>query len=754
MSDKLRIEEWKGLYTNADEGSLNPSYQREAFNVRFKTGYMESEGYSRSSLNIASNVVYWSPVRFDADRYGNKIVDDKLIRDYTQSFEDYNLAIVKVGVDLQVHLYSLMGVYLSTLGIIVGENLEFYSIWNDKGIVLVFTSAGVYWCGKIKRTMRQDVNQVYDGFAFYKLVKNEFDASVGNIELVTDQGDEKFPVVISLNTIGPPYQNNQDIDWRIEYLVDVKFKDGNLQDQYRFLGRSPSKNEPFFIDPDQYDWFKFDEQVDPTPDPRRNSITIDDILNIRKPIGIRVFREEDIFIFKKAEFIITYISNVRDEYVISHFDFTLKNPGILKLSNFRFEGVQAIGGIPSDLSITNIVLYMRGDEKDDFQQIHSWDLNLGEIIPELFDILYLDNRSFNGIYATQTIGTLYKESEYKLIDVLTNYIEINGIAFGINGGRIYFPAVGSGEIMNGVFLDYIPEAEGEFLADVNGDLGVFSGSLDVISIQDSGEGYLLFSFKDSLNFDIRDQYDLGTSPEGIIIHTPRGIYVTNGYERKLISEPINDIVEKNYETGNIFYDDVNDMLFYLYYTLGKGGRDEKIYHSYRYDFAYPQWVEIVPALSGIMSFGYDGEIYLTIDEQVSKVTKTNNVESYIQTPKVNLDFPDIAKNIMYLIIDFEGRLIFYLEDPVGETIQYDITHQERRTVKFGVPVGMRTPSVHLGTAFRFYGKVYSVEIYYDILGEFRNEDFIPSPEAYGKGTPDYPRLAEDIKRQAEASAQR
>ena len=282
---------------------------------------------------------------------------------------------------------------------------------------------------------------------------------------------------------------------------------------------------------------------------------------------------------------------------------------VIKLENFVFPGIITPN---KNYRVTSVALYIRQDDKDDFQQVMVWDINKGKQDPSIFDILYIDALTSNGVFLSQTIGAVYKPKEYKPIDKFVDYIEIDGIAYAISDQRAYHPSIGSGMIMNGVFLDYIPEVEGDLLSDINGTLGVFGTQLKLVVAQDSRDGYLLFSIKDKMNFKIRDQYDLATSPEGIIILTKRGIYVTNGYERKLISEEINNLVEKNFDKGSIFYHQTDDILFYTY----QDGLNN--FYTYRYDFVYGNWSEIKGGIPGELTFSEDGIIHYVYDGKVYK----------------------------------------------------------------------------------------------------------------------------------------
>lgn len=738
--DKISINEWKGLYTNVDEARLNPEFQSKAFNVRFKTGYMESDGYTRLPIEDSSNVIYMGSVRLDEDRLGSKITQtgEEIIPDYTQSYRDYLFI-----------QYSNFTIALKAGGItfpIEGElDSQIKKIIEIDGNVKILCESGtLYHLGRIKRYFKEGIGSINKSLYLVKAI--DLDSHI-NVSVTTSNQDAEVEKEVYFKYIRTEIIEINGVNyWR--HLFEEYDEVGLITPEVWFLAPIGTIPPPPRLE--AYMWITANFLADYTPinmpwtqirqpsldDPANNRYGVRTgnfiaaTFRTMKPISVTDYG----FDKKDFEFLVTTVYDDANEYVIS------SKKGSTAFTKYF---IKLETSIHEDFNkrITGFNFYLRFNKYDDFQLVKSYNLTLGKPTEEIDGAL--TSLMLTGIYLSQTIGFVYDIGAlYRPVTSFNDYIQIAGIAYGIYQSRVYYCSVGKGQIMKEVFYDYIPEAEGEFLADINGYLGVFSSQLDIIVAQDSGEGYLLFSFKDSLNFSIRDQYDLATSPEGIIIHTERGIYVTNGYERKLISEQINDIVERNYATGNIFYDDTNDVLFYI---CNEG--------SFRYDFVYPQWVEIFPNIKGTLSFGYDGKIYQLIDKKVYKLNKSDSVVSYIETPKIDLEYPDIAKNIMYIIIDFVGRLILYLEDQVGETITYDITHSVRKPVKLGVPVGMRTPSSTLGTAFAFIGKVYSEEIYYDILGEFRNEDFIPSPETYFKGDPLAPKLIESVKEQAKTSSQ-
>ena len=132
--------------------------------------------------------------------------------------------------------------------------------------------------------------------------------------------------------------------------------------------------------------------------------------------------------------------------------------------------------------------------------------------------------------------------------------------------------------------------------------------------------------------------------------------------------------------------------------------------------------------------------------------QTSDITSIIYTPKVDLYYTSVAKSVTYMVFDFVGKLMLSVRDQLEGEVLYDITHTVRKSAMLGVPVGMRVPAATLGSAFSFSGEIYSIEIYYDILGEFRNADFIPTPETYFKRPSQLTELLAKIRKETKASA--
>jgi len=694
--DRIRIEEFRGLYTNADEADLNPQYQVDSINLRQRAGYVESEGYTAKRIGSVENIIFSEEVELDADRQGIKLEDDELIPFYSQSFE--RLLLVQ---------NERLNVYLGEENIGKTDS-EIIKLVNNEGIVKVLTKDGtIYWIGNISRYYR-----LGDGAITF--VKKKI--MVPYIDLESQVTSFFNYTTSSLTEIRDVFFTFEGIDiagTTIIFEFNVYFSEAN--EFYKRVRLAQNQVDPTMLELPE--WFR--EEYNPKGSSwgvvaPNNLISLQGFLDLDITLNYQ-WNAAD-YGFDKISFdvLVTCKYDDNDEYVV--FTQTIRTefaPKYLITGKVKLKQ-------QFNKRVTSINVYLRFRKDDDYELASTLNFTLGKIYTN-YENLIITSLSPSGVFLSQMIGAVYDKRTYKPIVKFEDYIELSGVSYSLYQSRVYHASVGGGKVMKGVFYDYIPEVQGKFLVDVNGSLGVFDKQLTLVVPQDSGEGFLLFSEKDKMSFDVKDQYDFTVSPEGILIHTSRGIYATNGYERKLISEPINNIVEKNFDNGNIFYNQNDEMLFYV----SNGG-------VYRYDFVYDQWTQLSIVTTGKFFFGKKGEIYAYEDGILYQLTKDFNVLSKIRTPENDLEYPSILKSILYVIVDFEGELIH----------NYSIRHTKRKTVQLGVPIDSRVPRNTVGTELYFKGKIYSIEIYYDIVGEMRNADFIPSPEILAEGIPELATLIE------------
>ena len=83
---KLLLNNLETLYTNVDGSDVKQEYLKRAENVRLRNGYVISEGLKFTPMSKPEGEVLWlDAVEFDEDRLKTKVIDGKIVEDYTQN---------------------------------------------------------------------------------------------------------------------------------------------------------------------------------------------------------------------------------------------------------------------------------------------------------------------------------------------------------------------------------------------------------------------------------------------------------------------------------------------------------------------------------------------------------------------------------------------------------------------------------------------------------------------------------------------
>ena len=271
---------------------------------------------------------------------------------------------------------------------------------------------------------------------------------------------------------------------------------------------------------------------------------------------------------------------------------------------------------------------------------------------------FINNLTPNGIFLTQMIGKFFDPNTYKIITAFDDYCNVAGVPYILKNSNVHYPAVGGGSILNNFYYEnVVPGIEGERLIAFANLLGVFSPTKELMTLIDFSpvESSMIFYIKDTLQYKVRDEKDIIETPEGIFIHLKEGIYVTNGRERTLISEPINDIIKANYTNGNIFYNSYHKQLFYLTVI-------DRLMKLYCFDFETQSWIEYsLPETfnieNPIIDFieDYLGKIYF-ITKGTSYVLEFISREGLLELSYIDLQEYSISKRINYLVADHIGNI--------------------------------------------------------------------------------------------------
>jgi hypothetical protein len=316
------------------------------------------------------------------------------------------------------------------------------------------------------------------------------------------------------------------------------------------------------------------------------------------------------------------------------------------------------------------------------------------------------------------MGTIFNEYTHKLMTVFNDYTMVNGISYGLAENKVYYPAVANGSISEAIFystsvIRNITAKRIIRLSNVKEVLTVHTkNELKFVIAQDSGIGEFLFAIQDGAGYGIENREAVFESPDGVFILTKQGIFLTTPQDDVLLSEPINDIIEDNYESGGLVYDSKNKELWF--YVIGT---DE----IYVYSFVHRKWAsrDIIGwdtnTGTGIIErifVNQNGEIIVLVSGSLFKAYETTFGTAIVGTHEV--DFGDIEswKQFQYQMVDYEGTVKFGDE-------QY--SSGSRTEQKFPITVDIRYPVKKISTSIRMINasKLYAIEYSYDLVYTIR-----------------------------------
>jgi hypothetical protein len=225
--------------------------------------------------------------------------------------------------------------------------------------------------------------------------------------------------------------------------------------------------------------------------------------------------------------------------------------------------------IPKEVTHIRVYLKELKDEDDksiDFELFHEFNL-LDAALKKDADLIRTDS---TGIVLTQMIGLFY-DSQYTLLDSAEDYASVGGMSFILNQGMVYPAAVGGGNVMTGVYYrqNMMNLSIGDpivKIANINKQLALHTNyGVHMVVAEKIGGEYAYYT-RQGLDLGIKDYGDIEETLEGAIINTAQGIFMTDGYKKTLLSEPINNIVEENFPHSSIF---LNRQWKELYFSTGR-----------------------------------------------------------------------------------------------------------------------------------------------------------------------------------------
>ena len=693
---KQKIKEFKGIYTNASEVNITLEYCKET-NAKLTTkgliAKQDTIDINNPLFNFGNQeILYFDYIGLDNDRQGIEYDSDeaKYKSNYIYNVDYYYIVVIAE----YIYLYDV-----NSLRKIETDSPIKYAGNFVKGIkydnkFYLFTTEKSYELAKYNRT----TNRANSKGTFYQEVgiylkpitykrtnslMNSVRSSLGNYINVNSN---ELAVNLSLERIGQTsnnlileynvklilYKTIGDSSFPIVYVIGLWDTDYNIMRGEawftRLRGKSPSLHNDYSLmvfgtNEKNYTSFVSDETLQLFPkydnpsswfitftgyqSPEINSFkgkrwSLQDLENL---IGVKETFKQKVIVdenngFSSLSFEVNYIASylLDDGSEIPILKDKLEINTVDDLFVYKLNAV-----FPYNLStkVTAFRLYIKHKEEESYEVLCHYSFYDDNILKTI-----LTKNDLQGIYITQTIGfeEPFEEKEIIAFDD-ANFVE--GVLFALVGNNVYYPVVGNGYITK-VYNTYnvIPKVYGQELFNINGQLAIASNDRIQIVHVVNQSGVLLFNLKDELGMTTDDQYDVVETPDGLILNTSKGIYVTNGQGLEMISTQINDIVKSNFGKSNIFYNYFDKELYYC--------TEDKIYKFY---FELNAW--------GMTDyFKFDK---LVVDKmntkyvfEGSKVYRMNeiNKDCIYESLLTNLGYMGLLKVLTHIDFDFEGEIVF------------------------------------------------------------------------------------------------
>lgn len=268
----------------------------------------------------------------------------------------------------------------------------------------------------------------------------------------------------------------------------------------------------------------------------------------------------------KFSIIATALLDEREEIPLSAktFNITVSNKYVIKISNIE---------LPWNISkrITRLRFYHGLKDGADLEMVKEFNLLRSEDSVEDFEFSAQD---YTGDTLAGNTGFLWDYYDHpgdlQIVNGFQDFVTESGISIGIASKdkvAIYYSTFGGGNLMpdlvyHGNRLPLTGVSELTAVANADGRLMAFTPNTSYVIKAQEIAGVVAFSIEDTVEVGVKDKFDVANIQGGVLVHTQHGIYVTNGYETQLISEPIDDIIRANYSTGRIYYNRYKHEVYY------------------------------------------------------------------------------------------------------------------------------------------------------------------------------------------------
>ena len=673
---KEKILQFKGIYTNVSEVNAPTTY------CKFTDAKITSKGLEAKIDTVdlenplktfLTDIDYFEYITLDNDKYGVKLENGEYKSNYTHNPQKYYCIIT----NSTIYLYDNLNKEAIVTRRFEGQFKKAIAYDNK---LYIFTSTNTYELANYDRTTNRINPNIENSNFFYKEQgiylkpvtytkgtnssleldlelerideSEELDHTVKFIvyKTISDEED-KIPNTYILGLLDTSTNKVIEEIWFTRYYFSTYFR--KKISKYRILVKGTNVNN--YISMVHKDKFSVKEW---------NEGGLTELSN-------REYSEGEILSFvNDEEHIYTndlildettgFESTLYDTYYLGSYllDDGSEIPvesGKLKINTiFDYFAFKLSVNFPFTLTtkVTAFRLYIKSNKEDSYEMILNYSFYDTEPLKTILTKLDL-----SGIYSIQTMG--YSDPlEQKSLLAFDDAKITNGIMVGLLGNKVYYPIIANGYVTKMYDLyNVIPNVYGNKLFDINGALAVASSDrVEIIDIS-THEGLLFFSLKDSLGMVIKDEYDAVETPDGLILNTSKGIYSTDGQGLELISEPINDIVQKNYETSNIFYNTLKKELWYII--------EEENYTIYKYSFEINVWtrVEITKKILKITK-DINNDNYINTAREIYKLLEKESKVNYISLLS-NLNHMSLLKSITHIDFDLDGKLEW--NDQIVET---------------------------------------------------------------------------------------
>lgn len=291
---------------------------------------------------------------------------------------------------------------------------------------------------------------------------------------------------------------------------------------------------------------------------------------------------------KKFGIIATMLLDDREEIPVraEEFSFTPTDKFAIDIKNID---------IPLDISkrVTRLRFYHTIKDGADFEMVKEFDF-LNED-GTLKDFSFTEQDKAEGTTLAGNTGYLWdlwkRPKDLRIIQGFRSFITESGISIGLASYdlvSIFHSTFGGGNLMPDLIYDdnRLPVSGISKLTAVgnaDGRLMAFTDNTAYAIEAEEVSGIIGFRIEDTVELGVKNQQDIANIQGGVAVHTRHGIYITNGFETKSISEPIDNLIEQYYSAGRIYYNRFKHILYY------KPSNAEDLY---RYRFKDNVWERI------------------------------------------------------------------------------------------------------------------------------------------------------------------